>query len=76
MLANSSHPLNSFFRNSLALTEETSGALIRVFSFLGFGSSLFHASESDLGATLDFYMIAILSYAAHQGGNSIGKVIK
>ena len=40
--------------------------MIRVFSFLGVGSSLFHASESDLGATLDFYMIAILSNASHQ----------
>ena len=43
-----------------------SDALIRAYSFLGFGSALEHASESDLGATLDIYMIAILSYAAHQ----------
>ena len=62
----STSTFNHFFRNYLTLTEETSEALIRVFSFLGVGSSLFHASESDLGATLDFYMIAILSYASHQ----------
>ena len=55
------------FRNDLTFTEEMSDALIRAFSFLGFGSAMEHSSEISLGATLDIYTIAILSYVAHQG---------
>ena len=61
---------HKLLRNDLAFAEETSDTLIQAFSFVGFGSALEHGSESHLGATLDIYTIAILSYVAHQAGTS------
>ena len=58
--------LHLICRSTLSFPEETSDALIQSASFLGFGSSMEHGSESGLGSTLDFSMICFLSYVAHQ----------
>ena len=58
---------------NLSMSRTSSVAIIQAASFLAMGSSAYHGSHTNLGDSLDGDMIQILSYAMHQGSDSIGK---
>ena len=47
-------------------SQVNSVAITQAFSFLCYGSALFHASATDTGGSLDVDLISILTYAMHQ----------
>ena len=62
------HGANEICKNegNLQISEESSVAVIQAFSYLGFGSSFWHGSVTDLGITMDIGFIDILAYVLHQ----------
>lgn len=50
----------------LSMSRDSEVALIQTFSFLGWGSALWHGSHTVLGAVVDNRFIAILAYIAYQ----------
>lgn len=53
-------------RGNLHIPDQSSAAIIRSFSYLGFGSAFWHGSVTDLGITMDIGFIDILAYVIHQ----------